>query len=221
MNIPEKIIFKARKLFSGDAVLGEKFYHFDADVLNARGEIYIAGLWQSYRYFESIEQKIRTAFQFRLPLSAKASELHKRIKATNAVCVNVRRTDYVNIASTANTMGTIPVDYYKKALDIIAAKYDKPEIFIFSDDIAWCKEHLNIFKYPHFFVDHTYAGEQFSDYMQLMTACNHFIIPNSSFAWWAAWLNTSGDKIVIAPKKWMADTSVNTTDLIPNTWIRI
>ena len=54
-----------------------------------------------------------------------------------------------------------------------------------------------------------------------MRNCKYFIIPNSSFAWWAAWLSDSVGKIVIAPKKWFSDTSINTTDLIPSDWIRI
>ena len=54
-----------------------------------------------------------------------------------------------------------------------------------------------------------------------MSSCRHYIIPNSTFAWWSGFLNNNIDKIVISPKKWFTDESINTKELIPNDWIRI
>jgi hypothetical protein len=54
-----------------------------------------------------------------------------------------------------------------------------------------------------------------------MSSCNHHIIANSSFSWWGAWLNPSDEKMVIAPKKWFNDKSLNSRDLVPESWKRI
>ena len=70
-------------------------------------------------------------------------------------------------------------------------------------------------------MDHSFAGPKFSHYLALMTACKSFVIPNSSFAWWAAWLADAKGKIVVAPKAWFLEPTRDTRDLIPRTWIRI
>ena len=89
-----------------------------------------------------------------------------------------------------------------------------------SDALEWCKKNLQI-RYPFTIVSQIYAGEKIEYYLKLMIICKHYIISNSSFAWWSAWLNENQGKSVIAPKKWFNDTSFNTIDLIPETWIRI
>jgi hypothetical protein len=72
-----------------------------------------------------------------------------------------------------------------------------------------------------FIVDHTYKGNKFEIYLELMKSCKHFIIPNSTFAWWAAWLSDNKNKIVVCPQKWFTESKINTNDLIPSNWIRI
>ena len=66
-------------------------------------------------------------------------------------------------------------------------------LFVFSDDIEWCQENLS-FDVPTTFVTHDYKGPKFQYYLHLMCLCDHFIIPNSTFAWWAAWLSNSPQK---------------------------
>ncbi|MEM7514287.1 MAG: alpha-1,2-fucosyltransferase, partial [Bacteroidota bacterium] len=92
-------------------------------------------------------------------------------------------------------------EYYDKAIAYFQEEVDNPEIFVFSDDIEWCKENLQ-YKLPLTFVGHEYKGKRFGKYLYLMSLCKHFIIPNSTFGWWAAWLSRNEQKKVVMPKPW-------------------
>ena len=98
-------------------------------------------------------------------------------------------------------------------------KITNPHFFIFSDDQKWVKDNFKI-KYPIAFIDHNASKKDYED-LRLMSLCKHNIIANSSFSWWGAWLNSNPKKIVIAPKEWFADPSIDTSDLIPPGWIRL
>ena len=90
-------------------------------------------------------------------------------------------------------------------------------VVIFSDDPSWCMEQ-ELFSDDRFIVSQ--ADNQYVD-LCLMTMCNDFIIANSSFSWWGAWLSTNKDKRVIAPSKWFGpplDTQNNTKDLYCKGW---
>ena len=112
------------------------------------------------------------------------------------------------------------VDYFANAFRVIQGRVHSPKVYIFSDDIEWCKANL-MFDCDVTHVGHEFAGVKFACYLWLMSHCRHFIIPNSTFAWWAAWMNVGRDKIVVAPKRWFTDETISTSDLIPKTWIQV
>ena len=187
----------------------------DEDVNNS---FLLNGYWQTPKYFQDIEDQIRTDFTFRDKVEEadeSIKEILNQIKSTNSVLLNVRRTDYLN----TDYHGVMGDEYLKKGVELIESKIENPHYFLFSDDVEWCKDNIKFDNMT--IVDHSYKGDRFSYYLQLMKNCKHFIIPNSSFAWWAAWLNEDSDKIVIAPEKWFTDSNINTSDLIPDNWIRI
>lgn len=186
--------------------------------------VYLNGYWQSFKYFYPIASELRNELQFSRSLTEEQSELSEKIKHCTSICVNFRRTDFVTIPSAIQTHGVPTLDYYYKALELVKNKVgNNIEIFVFSDDIEWCKEHFDVDETIHFVSHSLYKGERFSSYLQLMTFCKHFIIPNSTFGWWAAWLANNENKIVVTPEQWFVDKKLQsqTQDLIPENWIKI
>ncbi|MRG47953.1 alpha-1,2-fucosyltransferase [Chitinophaga sp. SYP-B3965] len=195
----------------------ERCFHYAPSVLKAGPDAYLDGFWQSEKYFRKYAPIIRADFSFQHPLGATAVPLMERILQSEAVCVNVRRKEYVNNPY----HGAMDVDYYMRAEKWIRQKVKDPHLYIFSDDIAWCEANLH-FQSPATFVPLMYAGEKYRDIFRMMIACKHYIIPNSSFGWWAAWLCNHKGKQVVAPLQWFARLGPkDTQDLLPEGWMRL
>lgn len=180
--------------------------------------IYLQGYFQHIGYTEPIYDILKEEFNLKNKITNQRTlNLMSEILETNSIMLNVRRTDFVNNSH----HGTMDVDYYNKAISIINEKVENPKYFIFSDDIEWCEENLSNIE-NSFIVDHSYKGDRFGEYLELMKKCKHFIIPNSSFAWWSAYLSENKDKVVIAPDKWLLNENLK-TDLINEklNWIKI
>ena len=191
-----------------------KIYKIDDDfnyreLPNPLGDsYYLDGYWQSEKYFKEIEHIIREDFK---PNDEVVEKLKKTsLIETKTVSLHVRRGDYINL-NEYHPIQTI--EYYKNAVELIG---DYDHIFVFSDDIEWCKKNLNF--------DNMVFMEGFTDIedMYLMSMCKNNIIANSTFSWWGAWLNKNSDKKVIAPKKWFGEkVNLNDSDIIPTDWIKI
>lgn len=193
----------------------EPHFHYWPGIKNAPDDCYLAGYWQSEKYFQEVASVIRTDFTFKSPLTGLNAVLADKINNVNAVSIHVRRGDYVSNPKNVARYGSCTEDYYQAAVRYISESVKKPFYFIFSDDISWVKDHFKI-DLPCQYVDHNSGNESHND-MCLMSLCRHHIIANSTFGWWAAWLNPSPDKIVVAPKKWFIH-EVNIDDLYPKGW---
>ena len=213
-NIYRIILFILRRHY-----IRQKTTGFTTEFLTIPDDSYLDGYWGSEKYFKDIENIIRKDFTFKDKPDEVNQQMISRIKNCDSVSIHIRRGDYVNDKRTNQFHGVCDLKYYLKAIALIAKKVKNPQFFVFSDDPQWAKQNL-ILKFSCIYVDHNTGKKDYED-MRLMSYCQHNIIANSSFSWWGAWLNTNKDKIVIAPKKWFNDKSINTKDLIPNSWIKI
>jgi Glycosyl transferase family 11 len=194
----------------------EKTHNFNSEVLNLKDNAYLEGYWQTPQYFDEIEDIIRTDFVFKETVNASNASLAHQIEPTESVAIHIRRGDYLNNPR----HNVFDISYIEKGIAFMQDSLgDKIRLFIFSDDLPWCRENLNML-YPNIPRSYCDGGNGKEDF-QLMSMCKHFIIANSSFSWWAAYLSTNSDKIVIAPKKWFNDERINSSDLIPQNWIQI
>jgi hypothetical protein len=201
-------------------VYHEKSFSYDPNIeINTSARTYLNGHFPSERYFKSIESLLRAELQFK---DRPDNSLIQRVQNTCSVSLHIRRGDYLSNPLALQYHGLCPPAYYQRAVAYIASQEQHDlHIFVFSDDIAWAKQHLS-FPFSIEYVEGNTGKDSYKD-MQLMSLCRHHIIANSSFSWWGAWLNPSTTKIVVAPKQWFADEAAQyqAHDIIPESWTRL
>jgi len=196
---------------------------YDPSVLELPDETYLEGYFQNESYFSDIEQMVRQRFRLvpdESKLPGTTRRLADEIRADDAVCLHVRRTDYVTNPSTNRYHGVCSLDYYERGLTKLQSLAVSGRIFVFSDDEAWCRENFRDTSQFQI-VGNEHAGPRASTHLWLMTLCRHFLIPNSSFSWWAAWLSENPGKIVLRPSQWLQAPELFDVDICPPPWIKI
>ncbi|SHM95050.1 alpha-1,2-fucosyltransferase [Flavobacterium xinjiangense] len=199
----------------------EPYFGFYKKALDLRSPVYINGYFQSYKYFIGNEKFIKKIFSFPIEeLDLQNKNILSIIEKSNTISVHIRRGDYVNDKITQQFHGNCALGYYLDAISLLASQYKTFTLLFFSDDSDWVKEQFEYLPYPKLFIDHNKNENSWKD-MCLMSFCSHNIIANSTFSWWAAWLNDNPTKVVIAPKLWFANVEKKANDLIPPEWILI
>ncbi len=202
----------------GFGVISERTMAFEPRVFDRQAaSIYLDGYWQSEKYFDRCADDIAGIFQLNCTaFDDRVLRLAEDIESKNAVCLNVRRGDFVGSVN----HDVVGIDYYSRALDHVRqAIGDGFAVYVFSDDPEWCRDNLSIWPDLHV-VGHEYAGDRFASYLFLMSRFSNFVIPNSTFAWWAAWLSRAKQKLVVAPKRWTALVRFEPCDIVPARWLK-
>jgi hypothetical protein len=188
------------------------------------GETYLAGYWQSARYFDGVDRAIADAFRFREELSGENSRFAEMIAEGAAVSLHVRRGDYVQNANVNAFHGICDWAYYHDAIAQMRKSLDAPHFFVFSDDLEVVRAELGEG------ADFTYvtgnSGQLSYRDMMLMARFKHHVIANSSFSWWGAWLSRAHgfadeSQIVIAPRTWFVGSPEQMEDIYLPHWHRI
>src|SRR5208283_3804939 len=162
-------------------------FRFYPEFLEQPDNTYLSGMFQSAQFFDPVANLLRLHFSFRYPPPPEVAALAERICSGPSAAVHFRRGDYVRNPDFAREIGVLDLDYYQRAVRLLRQRSPQATLFVFSDDIeAVARE----FKPPgpHVFVrcvDHWHPWDK----IRLMALCEHIAIANSTFSWWAAWLN--------------------------------
>ena len=189
-------------------------YEYDPSIIKCT-EGYLDGFWQTWKYMDGVQNEIINCFQFVEDRPQIAMEYLQKIKETDSVAVHVRRGDYLKLQKLYGNICT--ENYYRNAICKMESMLRKPVFYFFSDDMDWTKKTFKDIK-NSIFVDGRGDWQDYID-LQLMTECKNMIMANSSFSWWAAFLNKNASKNVICPSKWI--NTKETPDVYCPEWIKI
>lgn len=159
-------------------------------------KVCLYGYYQSPQYTDPVKKKMKALIWSNKNLAKKANYLYKKIaeqfNTENLVSIHIRRGDYLNLS---NIHTNLSLEYYVNAIK--AWTKDTP-IIVFSNDQQWCQKYLE----KHISNPLWFVAEQDMVELLLMSKIKNNIIANSTFSWWAAYINNHPDKKVIAPKEW-------------------
>ncbi len=188
--------------------------------LKSGKNIYLEGYFQSEKNFAPIRDILLKEFSLKEEFkSPKFTELQSEIQECNSVGIHIRRGDYIKSSAVTSYHGICSIEYYKNAMKLISEKStNTPNFYFFSDDPQWVSENLELNESAKIISDQKLSAVE---ELFLMSSCKHNIIANSTFSWWAAWLNQNHDKIVISPTPWVEKTPNPHPNIIPETWIKI
>lgn len=183
-------------------------FHYSKPNLPSNNLI-VDGFFQSEKYFKHNRKEVIKYLNFN-PIKDIITEKYGKLLSQRTTSIHVRRGDYVRHP---NHHPSQSIKYYNESMNLL--KSITETFVVFSDDIEWCKNNLKN--------DNIIYITDEKDYIELylMSLCDNNIISNSSFSWWGAWLNNNNKKVV-GPKKWFgSDIKHDTSDIIPDSWIKI
>ncbi len=171
-------------------------------------DIYLEGYWQTEKYFNGVSEEVRKAFDMEKLLSYVREQNDKKtgvlfeeylaqITSEESVSVHIRGGDYLLPENQKLFGGICTAEYYRKAMEQMKKEHPHARFYLFTNDKQWAGQQ----NAQETLVD---LGGQ-SDYQEfvLMSKCRHHILANSSFSWWASYLNNNPCKTVYAPDKWL------------------
>lgn len=182
----------------------ESAFDFMQPPFDEKKDIYVIGVFQNAEMVSSVADEVRDKFRFEDFQDSNNIMLQREIMDSQSVAIHVRKAN--DYTSNYWFLDTCPLSYYKKAVEYISTQISNPKFYVFADNPRWVTDNFDWFEFT--LVDHNPSsgwGNHFD--MQLMSSCKHNVISNSTYAWWAAFINSNPDKKVIIPEVWFNPNS--------------
>ena len=173
------------------------YVDFRYPVAECRGALRAYGCFECSRYFDDIKSILQEEITPKAPPRPENAERLRKIAESESVCVTIRRGDYLS-DQFRDAFYLCTPEYFIHAMKIMKEKVPNAKFYVFSDEPAWCREHI---AFP-FACEFESGSDPVAEKLRLMSACKHFIISNSTFSWWAQYLSRNQDKVVVAPSRW-------------------
>lgn len=203
------------KKFSGCGVIyyesDYKFHDYNLSEIKAKN-IIIRGWFESEQYFAGLSDILKRELTLKKALSRESEEISRLLRNAETICVTIRRGNFTKDKYKKKFLICEP-DYYYKGVEYIRKIHSGATVYICSDDIEWCKAKL---KFPGNVIFEPQS--EVCEKLYLMSLCKHFVIGNSTFSWWAQYLSSNKEKIVIAPSKWR-NCELPPKDIYNTSWV--
>jgi hypothetical protein len=207
--IHKKLPFSFRIIFNVVQICEkshDKLIEWNELQIRANSIVYVDGYFQDIYYIKNNYLKIRDYIKKQHNFNIIYENYNAKINSTNSVCVHIRRNAYDNL---------LTIDYYVKSMDLIRNTLSNPVFYVFSDSLEWCRN--NILGSDLVFIENEGQIDDLQEFF-LMKNCRHFIIANSTYSWWGAFLGGHFKKMVIAP---LYNQLGDNNSLYPQNWICI
>jgi len=180
-----------------------------------RIRVWMEGYWQSPLYFRDIRKSLSRELRVKTPLSDETAKLAERIRKANSICVHLRMLRHFLKGVELMSDRKLGAQHYLKSMEHLAQRIDNPLFVCFSDAPHEVKSQLSSSPFDIIFVTHNKGDDRAHEDFYLMSQCRHFILSNSTFGWWPAWLCQHADSKVITPPLNLWDNR----DILPPHWI--
>lgn len=196
----------------------ERDYAYDPRFESLEGSIYLSGYFHSERYFSADAAAIRAAFSL-LPQVGERARAFAAGMAPESLAVHLRIGDFKQAQHFNAVHGTLGMRYYRDAIALARAARPVSQIYVFTDTPDAIPALI-----PEGTPYTAVTGFSAPEDLYLMSVARSHIIANSTFSWWSAWFDDRPDKLVIAPRAWLAPEALKKTyigDLYPEGWVML
>lgn len=217
-----KRAYNHRCPFEERSYIQQEGIDFDPRLLQVkpRDTLYLEGYWQSEKYFKDVEETIRADLKISSPTDKTNLEMASCIRNTLSVAVHVRFFDALNKTFVNNAPG----DYYARAVERMETLAPGAHYFVFSDQPEAARGRMPLPDARITLVSHNCGNDMAYADLWLMTQCRHFIIANSTFSWWGAWLGIRKEKIIVCSGMKLTCGTITSWGFrgqIPDSWQKI